>query len=199
LGFVSEGELEREMVVESVPDKAGPEAESDPDGGTTDEGATAPLLEAGAAPLLEAGTGTLLETTTTPLLEAATPPLLEAATPPLLEAATPPLLEAATPPLLEAGTGPLLEAGIGPLLEAGIGPELLLGRRLEAGTEALRVAVAENVELAHWCRDTRLKAASTTKANNPGKSGLYVTSHGSIFEAFAVPAMAQVVKSGCPS
>jgi len=195
------------MVVESVPDKAGPEAESDPDGGTTDEGATAPLLDA-TAPLLEATTPPLLEATTPPLLEAATtpplleaatPPLLEAATPPLLEAATPPLLEAATPPLLEAGTGPLLEAGIGPLLEAGIGPELLLGRRLEAGTEALRVAVAENVELAHWCRDTRLKPSSTTKANNPGKSGLYVTSHGSIFEAFAVPAMAQVVKSGCPS
>jgi len=179
------------MVVESVPDKAGPEAESDPDGGTTDEGATAPLLDA-TAPLLDA--------TTPPLLEATTPPLLEAATtPPLLEAATPPLLEAATPPLLEAATPPLLEAGTGPLLEAGIGPELLLGRRLEAGTEALRVAVAENVELAHWCRDTRLKPSSTTKANNPGKSGLYVTSHGSIFEAFAVPAMAQVVKSGCPS
>lgn len=122
LGFVTEGVLERDLVPVPEPDKAGPEAVSDPDGGT-------PLLEAGT-PLLEAGT---------PLLEAGTP-LLEAGTP-LLEALTTPLLEAATAPLLEAATPELLGA---------MAPLLLLGTMLEAGTEALRVVVAEKVLLEHW-------------------------------------------------
>jgi len=150
LGFVSEGVLDRDF--DEVPeiDKAGPEAESDPDGGMTDDAAT----EAGTEALtLLLATITLLFATT---LEATTLLLtttLEAATTPLLEATTPPLLEAATGALEEA-TAPLLEA-ITPLLLAGT-PLLLLGTMLDAGTEALRVLVAENVELEHWWRVTRL-------------------------------------------
>lgn len=134
LGFVSDGVLERDL--DEVPeiDNAGPEAVSDPDGGIADEAAT----DAGTEAL------TLLLATMTLLL--ATTPLLEATTP-LLEAAMAPLLEAATAPLLDAATAPLLEA-ITPELLAGT-PELLLGTMLEAGTEALRVVVAEKVELEH--------------------------------------------------
>jgi len=142
LGFVSDGVLERDL--DEVPeiDNAGPEAVSDPDGGIADEAAT----DAGTEALtLLLATMTLL-LATTPLLEATTP-LLEAAMAPLLEAATAPLLDAATAPLLDAATAPLLEA-ITPELLAGT-PELLLGTMLEAGTEALRVVVAEKVELEH--------------------------------------------------
>jgi len=131
--------LERDLVVVPETDKAGPEAVSDPDGGMTDDAATEPGTDAFPATLL---------------FPART--LLEAATAPLLEAATAALLEAATPALLEAAMAPLLEAAIAPLLEAAMAPLLLLGTMLDAGTEALRVLVAENVELEHWKRITRL-------------------------------------------
>jgi len=168
-GFVSEGVLDRDL--DEVPeiDKAGPEAESDPDGGIADEAATDALTLLLATMTLLLAAITLLLART---LEAATTPLLEA-TAPLLDAATAPLLEA-TAPLLEAATAPLLEA-ITPELLAGI-PELLLGTMLEAGTEALRVVVAEKVALEHWWREIRLKPLSATKTNNPVNSGEYVTS-----------------------